>query len=280
MAIDRRTLLKALAAAPAVPLFQSTIVKALASEGAPYSIYFLFHGMFFFEFVNNALYVATPNHPPHKFYTRRHGQGFMDLQKDIDLTKGQLTPGNITVFPTEIPQFPRALISGSPVLPSAATYRCKIILPLPKYIFAYRTDAKSNFHPDISTKIGEAVFKATGPRVATITCLQYDPGKNGPSVDSFYAEHCGKASPTAVNQALTDAQSLLGNRFNLQMQPFGVGDAPEDADDALPDGVTHADENEFRDFTEVRPPDCLQGAGSAGLDKAADVASCPQFGLG
>lgn len=285
MAINRRSLLKALAAAPALPLFRLSILSALAGEARPYGGYILLHGMFFLEFFDNKLYVATPVHSGHKFHKRPHGQAFLDLQRDIDLT-GQLLSGNVFTFPTELPQFSGDLISQRPggiVLPSATTYQCRIKLPLPKYIFAYRTDKKSNFRPDRNTAIGDAIFKNAGPRVATITCLQYETGASAPFVDSYYAEHCGKPLLSEVNQALADAQSLLGPKFKLQMKDVAQ-DAAEDDDDSLPDGVTHADENELREFTEVHPADCVPLVGSGLAHKVADevradVASCPQFGI-
>jgi hypothetical protein len=85
MPINRRTLLKALAAAPAASLLQHPLARALAfDEGTPYSAYILLHGMFFLEFVGAQLYVASPIYDPHKFYVRRHGKGFQPLSGTIN----------------------------------------------------------------------------------------------------------------------------------------------------------------------------------------------------
>jgi hypothetical protein len=315
MAIDRRTLLKALAAVPAMGLFPSTMSKALDGDTPTYA-YILLHGMFFLEISNNILYVATPPHSPHQFYVRRHGMSFRDLDKDIDFTRGQLKAGSIDVLPNEIPQFPKCLLSDTclssspppPVIPSAdaTQYRCRMELPLPKAIFAYRTDSKVNFHPNTDPMIdiggiAKALVDSTGPNIATITCLEYYPGTDGAYVDSYYAEHCQKVSTDDVNLALASAQTLLGNKFVLKMKGPAVPDATADESIVLPAGTTKADENEFREFKEIQPTGCLHPLATpaqtlkSGVkiasakptdhleainpNTAADVASCPQLGL-
>src|SRR5205823_3750696 len=100
----------------------------------------------------------------------------------------------------------------------ATKYRCKIILPLPKNIFGYRTDTKDKFNPVAGNPIGEAIKDLTDPRLATITCLEFYPGKMTPFVDNYYASH--KLRPTAneVNAALLAAQDICGNKFDLKIQ--------------------------------------------------------------
>jgi hypothetical protein len=107
MPLDRRSLLKALALLPGLPILNSRLAHALMSQGAPQSSYVLLHGMWFMEFDGiGHLLAATPQHQAHHFHIRPHQQPLQPLPPgDLDLTKTLGTTGQVTSFPTDILQF-------------------------------------------------------------------------------------------------------------------------------------------------------------------------------
>jgi hypothetical protein len=116
-------------------------------------------------------------------------------------------------------------------------------MPLPKLIFAYRSDTTDDF-PAQSGKVTDSISTFVGPRLGTITCLEFDPGSNGPTVTSYYAEHPTKANSTTVNAALEDASDseFLGPNFDLTVKIGFVANACRDTDESLPLGVLGDDE--------------------------------------
>lgn len=304
MTISRRNLLKTFAAISAIPFLNSQLVNALVDGDIPTDTYLLFHGMFFFEFDGTNLWIATPQHGAHQFYKRRHLQGFDPLQQGVDITFTTAevgTGGKANSFPTEMLQFPKAILNkGNSVLSAVTSHYSRMKLPLPTNIFAYRTDVKSHFHPDTTknSELVKAVLATAGPRVATITCLEYSKasGVTSPFVASFYAEHCEPpTNKQDVNNALKAAAvpGFLGSNFDLQMSALPNQLAAKDDSGSLPDGVNDVDEYEYSEFTQIHPSGCVHPlapmvsvkskqvspSNAASPFAAADVASCPQFGL-
>lgn len=284
MAINRRSVLRGLAFTPAFALFRPSLAGLfLPSPPSPESVYILLHGMFFMEFSSDKpqkLYVASPDHSAHHFCVRRSGGAFQKIGKDIDLVS-KLKQGSQVSFPSEIPQFPKSLIgSNGPV--AATTYRCKIILPAPKNIFGYRTDTKDHFVPVANSNVGHAILNSTGPRLATITCLEYEPGAEGPYVESYYAEHKTRPSPREANAALEAAKDICGGNFDLKFPDPGTfyPVAPLDPQSSLPTGVAQDDEKDLEELLTGGKLACDEQLGAPTIHaKAADVASCPQFGI-
>jgi hypothetical protein len=292
MPLNRRSLIKALAFLPVFPILNSKLAQALMLQGAQTSTFILLHGMFFMEFYKDHLYVATPDHRAscnqngHHFCMRRHGGQLQTMGTNIDLYSS-LGHGGMSTFPKTIPQFPKSLIDLGPK--TTPTYRCKMILPLPKNIFGLRTDVKSNFNPVKGNAIGEAILAAaTGPRLATITCLEFVPGKDGPYTESYYAEHKRRPNAADVNLALVAAKEICGNKFNLQLTALPCPPppapcfppAPKDPTASLPNGVSQDDESALDELVTGTALACDEQPCPATAHKEnVDVASCPQFGL-
>jgi len=285
MPLDRRSILKALAFAPGLPILNSKLAQALMLQGAPTSTFILLHGMFFMEFYKDQLYVATPDHKEtcdqngHHFCVRRSGGQLQPMGTKIDLYSS-LGHGTKNSFPSEILQFSKSLVDSGPR--KTNKYRCKMILPLPKNIFAYRTDTKDKFNPVNGSSIGQAILAATGPRLATITCLEFTPGKEGPYTESYYAEHKGRPNAGDVNAALLAAKDICGNKFNLQLTPLPNVPPPTAPDPigSFPDGVSQDDEKELGELLTGTMLACDEKPCPAKAHtEAIDVASCPQFGI-
>lgn len=315
MPLNRRSILKALALAPGLPILNSTLAQALMSQGNPTSTYILLHGMWFMAFENNFLWAATPQHNPHHFHMRDHGGPLQALSSgDIDLTGIGTGLQSMTSFPSDVVQFSASSMQRTiPVISAATKFQTRLKFPLPKEIFAYRTDTTDNLPVDGSTKVGQSIFSFAGPRLGTITCLEYDSA--APFIRSYYAEHPGKVGSIAINLAFRDAADagFLGPNFDLKVFPGFVPDANRDRDDSLPPGVLGDDEatlEEVGTTVALYRPMILnekpaQAAGEQPLkpiDKspaqpqqhkqsntatknkqdhtlAADIASCPQFGI-
>jgi hypothetical protein len=243
--------------------------------------------MFFLEFQGDALYVVTPNHAGHEFYARPHGGTLHPLDHDINLYgNDKLRPGKVNSFPTDILQFSASVLqlegSDSSILASARTYRCRMILPLPKAIFALRSDAKDHFVPNPESLVGQTILTSTGPRVGTITCLEYEPGNDGPYVISYYADHPHSATTSEVNEALVSAREVCGPKFDLKLAS-GAGPRPSyrDSESALPNGVSVDDEASLEEqstFSEVRIPHPFS-ASLRYTTFSTEVMNCQQFGI-
>lgn len=282
--VTRRSMLKTIALLSGSPLLSNRLTaELLAGNAKPYT-YFLLHGMFFMEFYDGLLYICTPKYDCHKFQKKIHAPNPTSLQSldpDINWSKdnSMITPGKALSFPPEILQFSVKTLdpSGLPVLPGAKNYACKMILHPPKHIFGYRTDGKENFQP-IAGNVANDISDSTGPRLATITCLQYDPGTSGAFIQSFYAEHDHLPRPSEVNDALRAAQSICGNNFDLQFSPNTGNTKPaaEDKKGSLPPGIDPNYEDAINE--NFGPPCPPPKPGTVGIQNV-DVASCPQFGI-
>lgn len=285
MSVDRRSLLKALALIPGLPILNSRLAHALM-QGGQQSTFVLLHGMWFMEFYDGLLYICTPKHNCHKFRKNTHKPnptGLQALESDIDWSENNtVKPGKTNSFPTEILQFSAKLLNskGLPVLPAATSYACKMMLPAPKHIFGYRTDIKKNFTP-IAGKIADDIQDSIGPRIATITCLQYEPGPSGPFIESFYASHDHSPNGTEIDEALVAARDICGQNFDLQFDPNSVPVAPATIDDSasLPSAVDKDDEKDIDELQPPGPPCHPPKPGTVGVQNV-DVASCPQLGIG
>lgn len=308
MAITRRALLQSFALAPALQLLNSNLAHALMSAGPQANTYILLHGMFFMAFEGNNLVVATPQHLPHHFQTRDHGGPLQTLPAgDINLTS--LEGGAVQCFPSDVIQFSASSMQRvKPVLSSATKFQTRITLPFPKAIFAYRTDTADHFLGDPGKNVTQSILSFAGPRLGTITCLEYGPGSN-PFVRSYYAEHPTRVGSTEVNLAFDAArdQGFCGPGFDLTILPGYVPDPYRDPDASLPPGVLGDDEASLEEISATtslyRPmfethsratnmqaprvaihPDTQNTAGRNAerqhrVPFNVDVASCPQLGI-
>lgn len=298
MTLSRRTIMKSIAFSPFFSILNTPLPNEFFAQGSPSSTYFLLHGMFFMEFQGDNLCVVTPKPPStptgndHEFYQRTHGGMLANLGTDIDFTMRQVKAGGLKQFPPDIPQFSAsgALGKPQPILPNkgTGTYRCRIILPTPKHIFAYRSDTKDYFRPQ--GNVGKSILDSTGPRLGTITCLQYEPDQTAAFVMNYYAEHPGPASTGDVNAALRTAKDICGASFDLQMNPGWVFDSNVDPENSLPAGVSQDDESTLEEviglfalYRHLLSEDAKKSLDSLKLNHqhpfAADIASCPQFGI-
>jgi hypothetical protein len=308
MTLSRRTILKTIALSPMLPVLNSPLLDGFFAAGPPTQTYLLLHGMFFMEFQGDTLCVVTPNKPTpptgndHEFYQRPHGGMLADLYRDIDWTQGQIKAGPLkNSFPPETPQFPASILlqggPDKPILPAkgSGTYRCRMVLPTPKRILGYRSDTKNYFRPTGNT--GQSILDSTGTRLGTITCLQYDPGNVSPFVLNYYAEHPDTAVTDDVNAALRTGKDVCGPNFDLQIKSGWVFSSNRDPENSLPAGVSQDDEQTLEEVIDSfalyrnllndqakKSFDSLKTAHSHQEDqiqktKAADIASCPQFGI-
>jgi hypothetical protein len=283
--ITRRSMLKILALFSGSPLLSNSVTaELLAGNTKPYT-YLLLHGMFFMEFYDGLFYICTPKYDCHKFFKKTHAPNptsFQSLDPDINWSKdnSMITPGKTNSFPPEVLQFSVKTLdpNGLPILPGAKNYACKMVLHPPKHIFGYRTDGKEKFHP-LTGNTADDISDSTGPRIATITCLQYDPGKAGAFVESFYAEHDHLPRTSEVNDALQAAKGICGNNFDLKFDPSSSNPSPADKDKpgSLPPGIDPDYETEINEKPGTPCPPPKPGA-VVGTENV-DVASCPQFGI-
>jgi hypothetical protein len=282
--LTRRSILKTAALLSWSPLWSKKLVPVLVAEGAKSYTYLLLHGMFFMEFYDGLLYICTPKYDCHKFQKKIHAPNptpFQSLESEINWSKdnSMVTPGKANSFPPEILQFSVKTLdtNGLPILPGTKNYACKMVLHPPKHIFGYRTDGKDKFHP-LAGKIADDISDATGPRIATITCLQYDPGTSGAFIESFYAEHDHLPRSLEVNGALEAAKSICGNNFDLKFDPNNCNPnvAKKDEPGSLPPGIDPAYETEIN---EKPGPPCPPPRPGTVVATNVDVASCPQFGI-
>jgi hypothetical protein len=286
MAMNRRAVLKSLVLLSGSSLLSKPLMAELtAAAGATSYTYLVLHGMFFMEFYDGLLYICTPKHSCHKFFKNIHKPnptGLQPLEPDIDWSENNtVKQGKTNSFPTEILQFSAKLLNpkGLPVLPAATSYACKMVLPAPKHIFGYRTDIKNNFTP-VSGKIADDIQDSTGPRIATITCLQYEPGPSGPFIESFYASHDHPPNGTEIDEALIAAKDICGQNFDLQFDPNGKPVTPATKDDqgSLPSAVDPEDENDIDELQPQGSP-CHPPKPGTVVGQNVDVASCPQLGI-
>jgi len=289
MPLDRRSLLKALALVPGLPLLNSKLAQGLVTPVFDDKVYIFLHGMFFMEVDNiqKNFVVATPNYDGHRFYTRLHDQPMLQqMYTDINLMGKINGCQNPPIFDAPILQFSRykALGIQNPVLSQASMYRCRMTLPYPEKIWPLRAGCSDDFCPDPSSVVGTTL--SIGKQIATITCLQYSPGSDGPYTQSYYAEHPHTPKPSEINDALEAAQDLCGDNFDLQIT-CGAPDVCVDPLAALPPGTDQNDEFELKELPPRTPP-CMKLAPCASIapkDLAkwhalhVDVASCPQFGI-
>lgn len=258
MAINRRAVLKTLAAAPAVSLLSGLS----GCDGRSY-VNVLLHGLFIMEFNDNKLVVAAPKFGGHIFKMRKHGQAredAKDLPEFITML-GVVKEGSRNTFKPENLTFPVSDLKKDYAIDyqNPSKHRCTIIMPLPHDILGLRADKKDNFKPKAGD-IGKDIKSTPSTVLATITCLRYKPASGvDPFTINYYAEHPNLPNMSTVNDALTAAQTVCGKEFTLQMETLASA-APFDT--TFPDGMDKSDEE----------------AWNPSLD-AADVASCPQFGI-
>jgi hypothetical protein len=290
MPLDRRSLLKMLALAPAFTFLEPSLAHGLLSNNADQKVYILLHGMFFMEYDGDKFIVATPNCEGHRFYTRFHGQGLQDMDTDINLYNNVI--GGPKPLPFEgILQLSRKAdlnIDDGPVLSRASMYRCKMILPYPEKIITMRSGLASDFHP--KGNIFAKSKRNIPSEIATITCLVYSAGSDDAYTQSYYAEHPHRPSLSEINMALVAAQDLCGDSFNLQIASPSSTPCIPPSDSKLP-GVSQDDEYELDELFPGKPCAASKSSSSMPAHKNAkksignpdllhlDVASCPQFAI-
>jgi len=256
--MNRRTVLKTLAAAPAVSLLSGLS----GCDGGPY-VNVLLHGLFMMEFNDNKLIIATPKFDGHIFKMRKHGQArgeAKDLPEFITIL-GVVKEGSRNTFKPENLTFPVSDLKRDYAIDyqNPSKHQCTIILPLPEDILGLRVGKKDDFKPQAGD-IGSHIKSTPSTVLATITCLRYKPASGvDPFTINYYAEYPDKPSKESVNAALKAVKTVCGDQFTLQIEDLGPS-APYDK--PFPEGVDQDDEDPFhQDLRDV------------------DVASCPQFGI-
>jgi hypothetical protein len=276
MPMDRRSLLKMFALAPALSLLDSSLAHALLPDTAQ-KVYILLHGMFFMEYddKNKNFTVATPNYEGHRFYTRMHGQKELQpMATNINLCDKLVGLDNKQDFDPNILQIYRGKILNikDPVLSQASMYRCKMILPYPEKIKAIRLGSGADFHP---TPPSSSMLKIPS-QIATITCLVYSPATDYDAyTESYYAEHPHRPNLAEINMALVAAQDLCGDNFKLQIcAPSSTSCIQSSSTDP----VSQDDEYELTELPPRSP--CVVSREKSNPEYFhLDVASCPQFGI-
>jgi hypothetical protein len=257
MVMNRRAVLKTLAAVPAVSLLPGLS----GCDGGSY-VNLLLHGLFMMEFNDNKLIIATPKVDGHIFKMRKHGQAraeAKDLPEFITML-GVVKEGSQDKFKPENLTFPVSDLKRDYAIDyqNPSKHRCTMVLPLPYDILGLRAGKKDDFKPQAGD-IGSHIKSTSSTRLATITCLRYKPASGvAPFTINYYAEHPNPPTKDSVNAALKAVKTVCGAQFTLQMDDLAPV-APYD--NPLPEGVDRDDENPFQQ------------------EHAVDVASCPQFGI-
>ena len=317
MALDRRQILKLLAASP-LSAFSSSLYGWLPPKNTTPAGYahVLLHGLFFMEYQKDCFAVASPKHDPHCFFYFDHNTPASATNptaippKQVwDLTTGDLVPGPAPVvgadpFPPEILHFSKADLnhSGNFIdLSNPSNYACAIKLPFPKYIIALRCGSFADFHPDMTTSttnVANSIYKHCGGRVALIAWLYYETATPTPSfqVRSLHAEHGRLPSLNDVNCALRDAQTAFSD-FDLRIADLNAKFVPMDPQWNLPDQIASADEESYIEMasnpcshTPCPPPEQAGAQHSVRSGQRGPLAetvatsiqpsNCPLFGVG
>jgi hypothetical protein len=254
----------------------------------------LLHGMFFMQFKNHLLTVATPKFPPHKFGYRP--QGVTNIQPlpggpDIDWANVGLKD-NVSskeTFPSSILQFSSSQTGTGELLPAGNTeYRFKLKLNRPFEIYTFRPGKLGSFSavakqkspkPSHKDRVRESVIKACGSTstnpIALLVGLVYerDASCTLPNVLSFYAEHqmhCNMIKSANVNPVLKAAQKLFASPSDFDLEFHDVWGIPNVCP---PDkdvyGVLKDDEFSA---CELLVHDCIEAGGPNPIN-------CAQFGV-
>jgi hypothetical protein len=206
---------------------------------------------------------------------RRHDQLAKDAGElpEVISLEGQVKAGKQYTFAPENLQFPASDLGGAGYkidykFPTRHNHRCTMVLPLPCNIIGLRPDKKEVFQDAaVASNIKTDILSSSNGKLATITCLQYEPADGvQPFVMNYYAEH-KTITLGSINAALTAAQDVCGDQFNLEIQKLKM---PPPADSSFPDGVDKNDEDSLHLLLNIDKTD---------QTNHVDVASCPQFGI-
>jgi hypothetical protein len=259
----------------------------------------LLHGLFFMQFKNDLLTVATPKFGDHTFGHRR--QGISAIQQilsgtTIDWTNVGLKDNKSSKekFDPPILQFSGPQTGTGDLLPLGnKEFHFQLILNRPMEIHPFRhrngnlTDffnvakpkrPKSNGKDNVRENVLNSCGAGGNNSFALLVGLVYEQeaGCTLPNVISFYGEHrmaCKDIGSTQVNPALIAAQNLFANPgdFDLEFQDVGgfTPVCPPDQDDF---GVLKDDE---LSACELLLGDCFIPPPTKGTNPI----NCAQFGV-
>ncbi|HEX3105984.1 MAG TPA: hypothetical protein VHQ22_16185 [Terriglobales bacterium] len=252
MIFDRRSVLKALALAPAAFLRRSPLLQALVppdDKTADNLVHIYLVGLFLMEFQQSQysqqqdqptdLVLVTPNFHHHKFFTVdlktwKHG----DLPEYINLWD-RLKPGSAYEFCEENLRFPANVVSNGyllhPESPGKHDHKCTIVLPKPSAITVCHSQPLHCFDPKQSSKVGLAIQKAAADAnvkcLGSVTHLHYQPQDGVDPFKIAYVALHRPMTPGTVNGALRACKHACGQGFDLQMQTL-----PASGSDKCPSG--------------------------------------------
>lgn len=199
----------------------------------------LLHGLFFMQFKDDKLIVATPKFQPHTFGMREQGQPKIGPlppgAPDINWTSEGLGKNSNTIdfsqFP-DISQFSASETGVDELMPDGTKeYEFQLILPKPEQIHGFRQVQLKNFldctesnhsKPGTLKPMQENIQSHCGPNFALLTGLIYKKEKKWTrkNVVNFYAEHdlsCQKIKATDIDDALQVGRKLFANQQNFDL---------------------------------------------------------------
>jgi hypothetical protein len=281
MIFDRRSVLKALAVAPAF-FARSTLVEALGRQNdqpGDNMVHIYLVGLFLMEFQNADLVLATPQYHHHKYFEWDGKSSVTELAEYINLWD-RVKPGSIYEFSPQNLKFKSDLISNGyllhPESPSKYKHRCTIVLPRPYAISAEFPRPVADFDPEQTSKIGAAIKKEAADAgvecLGSVTHLQYEPAdKIDPFTKAYLVLHYPLKRAT-VNGALRAARKVCGQAFDLQMHTVNTvshaGGPPPQQSCPGPDQALKTRTLDFKNLPVI-----------PGVKEDVDIASCPQFGM-
>jgi len=272
MAVDRRSLLKALALAPAMFTGGRTVAEGLLPSSGKALFKIHLFGLFIMEFQGDNLILVTPQYHNHEYCLLRYdSKEIQDLPEYIALWD-KLTPGSIKEFPPKSFTFPADLITSKPyamdpTTPHKHKHRCTMVLPKPCLITVNNFQDSGLFDPKPG-RVGDWIKKENNAisQRGSRTTLTYESRDGSPGWYAYFSIH-HHLNLCTVNSALRSVRHVCGDGFDLQLQSL-----PK-----LYAKMVHCPSPaRLDDFVKQSDAGPLQEAGAGA---GVDIASCPQFGI-
>jgi hypothetical protein len=275
--------------------------KPRKGNAMPPTTCILLHGLFFMQFKNHLLTVATPKFAGHTFGSRPQGSGSVIQQifpeTTIDWTDVGLKDNRNSneQFPSSTLQFSRSQTGTGDLLPQGNKgFHFQLILNKPMEIHPFRLgngnlgdfatvakpkppkgNGKANVRENVLNSCGSGGNNSFALLVGLV--YQQEMGCTLPNVISFYGEHqmpCAQIGADEVNPALLAAQNLFASPgdFDLEFEDASglqtVCPPAQDAFGVLKDDELSACELLLGDCF-IPPPDFF----------GVNPINCAQFGV-